>query len=218
MNNIHADRDRNRLEVYNTIILGIATLAVAWCSYQNTLWSGNQTFRLAESNKYSRLAQQTLIRSGQTEAMEETLIIEFVAAAFDRNQRKTDYILKGIRPELSIILSNWLGSHPFENNAAPRHPMVMPEYKALRGKRIEESEKLTAKANEAFDEAQKANTNADRYSLLSVMFSMVMFLGAITTKLVRIQLQFTLTLISAIICIAMLALTLFYMPVAARGN
>jgi hypothetical protein len=31
------DRERDRLEVYNTIMLAIATLAVAWCSYQAAL-------------------------------------------------------------------------------------------------------------------------------------------------------------------------------------
>jgi hypothetical protein len=99
-NNINADRDRNRMEVYNTILLGIATLAVAWCSYQGTLWNGIQTFRLAESNKYGRLAQQKLIQTGQNKAMEEAVIITFVNAAFDKDTNKVNYILNGLRPEL----------------------------------------------------------------------------------------------------------------------
>jgi hypothetical protein len=44
VNDANIDRDRDRLEVYNTIMLAIATLAVAWCSYQASLWSGLQTF------------------------------------------------------------------------------------------------------------------------------------------------------------------------------
>jgi hypothetical protein len=46
-----ADRSRNRLEINNTIILSIATLAITWCSYQTNLWNGIQTFNLAQSNK-----------------------------------------------------------------------------------------------------------------------------------------------------------------------
>ena len=88
MNDPQIDRNRDRFEVYNTIILAIATLSVAWCSYQGTLWNGIQTFRLAESNKYSRLAQQKLIQSGQNKAMEEAVIINFVDAVLNKDQKK----------------------------------------------------------------------------------------------------------------------------------
>ena len=217
VNGPNIDRDRDRLEVYNTIFLAIATLAVAWCSYQGTLWSGIQTFHLAESNKYNRLAQQKLIQSGQNKAMEEAVIINFIDAVFDKDQRRMDYILKGVRPELANILSNWLRLHPLEDPSAPRHPMVMPEYEAIMGQRVDESEQMTAKAEEMFKAAQAANLNGDRYSLLTVLLSMVMFLGAITTKLVRINVRLMLTVISAIICIGVLIVVFFYMPVAHKG-
>jgi hypothetical protein len=217
VNGPNIDRDRDRLEVYNTIMLAIATLAVAWCSYQGTLWSGIQTFHLAESNKYNRLAQQKLIQSGQNKAMEEAVIINFIDAVFDKDQRRMDYILKGVRPELANILSNWLRLHPLEDPSAPRHPMVMPEYEAIMGQRVDESEQMTAKAEEMFKAAQAANLNGDRYSLLTVLLSMVMFLGAITTKLVRINVRLMLTVISAIICIGVLIVVFFYMPVAHKG-
>jgi len=204
--------------VYNTILLAVATLAVAWCSYQATMWNGIQTFRLAESNKYSRLAQQTLIQSGQTKAMEEVVIINFIEAAFEKDQRKVDYILRGVRPELANILSNWLKSHPFEKASAPHHPMVMPEYETLMGKRVEESQKMSAKAQGMFDAAQRANANADTYSLLTVTLSMVMFLGAITTKLVRTGPRFVLTLLSAIIFVGVLIFIFFVLPVAHRES
>jgi hypothetical protein len=211
------DRERDRLEVYNTIMLAIATLAVAWCSYQAALWNGIQTFRLAESNKYSRLAQQTLIQSGQNKAMEEAVIINFVDAVLNKDHGKIDYILKGVRPELANILNNWLQANPLERATAPRHPMVMPEYEELMGKRMEESAKMSLKADEAFRTAQAANLNGDRYSLLTVLLSMVMFLGAITTKLVRINVRILLTIISAIICIGVLIVVFFYLPVAHKG-
>lgn len=96
MTESNTDRDQNKLEVLNTIMLGIATLAVAWCSYQGALWNGIQTFRLAESNKYGRLAQQRVIQTGQTKAMEEAVIITFVNAALEKDTSKLNYILNGV--------------------------------------------------------------------------------------------------------------------------
>ena len=217
MSQTDTDRNRNKLEVFNTILLSVATLAVAWCSYQGALWNGIQTFHLAESNKYGRLAQQKMIQSGQNKAMDEGVIITFVNAAFDKDSNKVNYILNGLRPELSAILSNWLKSNPFEKASAPRHPMVMPQYEGIMENRIKESEELSAKGAEMYKEAQQANLNGDTYTFLTVMFSMVMFLGAITTKLVRLAPRLTLTVISAIICVGSLVIVQFNMPIAHKG-
>src|SRR5215471_7633678 len=216
-NDLEIDRDRDRFEIYNTIILAIATLAVAWCSYQGTLWNGIQTFRLAESNKYSRLAQQKLIQSGQNKAMEEAVIINFVDAVLNKDQRKIDYILKGVRPEMTSILSNWLQSHPLDSVSSPRHPMVMPEYEAMMGQRVDESEKMSERAGEMFKAAQVSNLTSDRYSLLTVLFSMVLFLEAVTTKLVRTNVRLAVALLSAFICIAALIVVFFFLPLARLG-
>lgn len=211
------DKNRYRLEVYNTVLLAIATLVVAWCSYQGSLWSGIQTFRLAESNKYGRLAQQTLIQSGQNKAMEEGFIIEFVNAAFHKDDKKISYILRGVRPELATILSAWMKMQPFENTAAPQHPMVMPEYELLMRSRVEESDTMNKKSTDLFNLAQQANLISDEYCFLNVLFSAVMFLGAITTKLVRNKTRIFLSIISLIMCIGGLIVVFLQMPVAHKG-
>jgi len=217
LSNLNTEKQKARLEIYTTIILAIATLCAAWRSYQGSLWNGIQTFRLADSNKYSRLAQQILIRSDQAKTMEETAIITFMDAVFEKDKKRIDYMLKGLRPELSKILSDWMQSDPFHDSTATRNPMTMPGYLELMKKRTDESEKMNAKAAEAFDGGNKANLVTDTYGFLTVMFSTVMFLSAIATKLVRPTARLLLLVISALICVAVLLLTIFTLPVAHRG-
>jgi len=211
-----ADRSRNRLEINNTIILSIATLSITWCSYQTNLWNGIQTFNLAQSNKFSRQAQQLAIQSGQRRQMDEAVIISFFDEAFYKKEDKIKYILRGVRPELSKIMSDWIQLHPFENPSAPFHPMAMPGYKELIEKDMAESEKSLAKAELLYDEADRANSISDRYSLLTVIFSMVMFLAAIGAKIIRIRLSFTLMIVSGLVCICVLILLFLYMPIASK--
>jgi hypothetical protein len=87
-NNLNTGKQKARLEIYNTVILAIATLCAAWWSYPGSLWNGIQTFRLADSNKYARLSQQILIRSDQAKTMEETAIITFMDASFDKTKKE----------------------------------------------------------------------------------------------------------------------------------
>ncbi len=210
------DRNRNRLEINNTLILSIATLAITWCSYQSNLWNGIQTFHLAQSNKFSRDAQQQAIQSGQRIQMDEAIIIKFYDEAFYKKEDKIKYILRGVRPELSKIMSDWIQLHPFENPSAPFHPMAMPDYKELMEKELAESEKSLAQAGVSFEKATRANTISDRYSLLTVIFSMVMFLAAIGAKITRIRLSFTLIVVSGLVCIGVLILLFLYMPIATK--
>ena len=210
------DRDRNRLEINNTLILAIATLAITWCSYQSNLWNGIQTFHLAKSNKLSRDAQQQVIQSGQRRQMDEAIIITFFEDAFYKKEDKIKYIIRGVRPELSKIMSDWIQLHPFENPSAPFHPMAMPGYKELMEKDIDESVNILAKSEILFEKATRANTISDRYSLLTVIFSMVMFLAAIGAKITRIRLSFTLIVVSGLICICILILLFLYMPIATK--
>ena len=211
-----ADRARNRLEINNTIILSVATLAITWCSYQSNLWNGIQTFNLAQSNKFGRNAQQQTIQSGQRRQMDEAIIITFVEDAFYKREDKIKYILRGVRPEMSKILSDWMQMHPFENPSAPFHPMAMPGYEKLMEKDMAESEKLLANSQLLFEKATRANTISDRYSLLTVIFSMVMFLAAIGAKAVRIRISFTLIVVAGLVCIGVLLLLFLYMPIATK--
>lgn len=210
------DLQQSRLETYNTVILAIATLAVAWCSYQAALWNGIQTFCLADSNKYGRLAQQNAIQAGQKIAMDEAVMITFMDAVLNKNQQRIDYMLQGTG-ELAPVMSAWLAGHNARDTNAPLHPMATPAYQQLIKNRMQESEKMSKTGAEFYEKANKANRVADNYTMFTVLFSMVMFLGAITTKLVRTQPKVILTILAALICIGVLLIVIFSMPVAHKG-
>src|SRR6185295_7558485 len=146
LSSLNTEKQKARLEIYNTIILAVATLCAAWCSYQGSLWDGIQTFRLADFSNYSRVSQQMLIRSDQAKTMDEAAIISFMDAVLDKDKKRVDYMLKGLRPELSNILSGWMQSNALNDSTASRNPMLTPAYLELMKTRTGEAEKMNAKA------------------------------------------------------------------------
>ena len=202
------------MEVYNTVILSVATLLVTWCSYQSTLWDGIQTFRLAESNINNRQAQAINMITIQHQAMDQSIVIGFVEQVMDRKKDKMDFSLQRIRPELANVIRAWIALRPAVNPDAPPHPLAMKEYGALFEKDMAASKELLKQADKKWVEAQEANKYSDRYSLLTVIFSMVMFLGAIATKASQVRISYTLVMVSGFICIAMLVLMFLFMPLA----
>jgi hypothetical protein len=207
---------KSRLEIYNTIILSLATLAIAWCSYQSSLWSGVQTFKLAESNGYNRKAQQEAITSGQRRVMDEQIIIQFVEDFVARNVEKTGFYMNRIRPELSNVLRKWAASNPINDTTAPAHPMVTKEYLEIVRNELKVSEELSRLGQECMDAAQSANNVSDRYTRLTVIFSMIMFLGAITQKIKNVKLSRIITIASMIILVVALLVLFTSMPFASK--
>jgi len=92
----------------------------------------------------------------------------------------------------------------------------MPEYIELMKKDMAEADKLSQQAEGSRNEAQKANNNSDNYSLLTVVFSMVMFLGAITSKIAPPRLSLLNTIAAGIICTGALVFVFFIMPIAIK--
>ena len=219
--NIYVEHDKhgqakNRLEIYNTLILAIATLAITWCSYQSVLWNGIQTFKLADVNKYTRQAQEIMIKVEQHKVMDADLIRGFVQDVWEKKQDKIDFYINRVRPEMTTILQAWVNLNPLENTKAPPHPMAMEEYKKLIQHELDKAEQFRTKAEESAHNAHQANLHSDNFSLYTVVFSMVMFLGAIASKARKIKISFTLTVLSGMICIVALILLLINMPLASK--
>jgi hypothetical protein len=207
---------RNRLEIANTIILGIVTLAVIWCSYQSHVWGSIQTFRLAESYKWYRMSHEKNLTTVQHAAMDETIVVGFVRDVTERRDDRVKFLLEGIRPELSAILKSWLASQPLQNANAPAHPMATKEYLDLLDKGFAEAKKFSTTAEWYYEQAEEADSISDGYNLFAVIFSVLMFLVAVTTKITQVRLGLTLVIFSGLTCIILVAVLFSSMPLAIK--
>ena len=209
-------RVRNRLETANTVILGIVTLAVIWCSYQSHVWGGIQTFRLAESHKWYRMSHEKNLTTVQHATMDETIVVGFVRAVTEKRDERIKFLLEGIRPELSAILRSWLATEPLKNANAPAHPMAMKEYTNLLDNGFAEAKKFSTTADWYYTQAEEADSISDHYGLFAVIFSVVMFLIAVTAKITQVGLSLTLIIFSGLTCVVLLAILFATMPLAIK--
>jgi hypothetical protein len=176
-------------EVLSAMILGLAMLGSAWSAYQSGLWGGIQDFRIAEAQISGRQAGEKAVFANQLRGIDVVLFERYVSALSENNQQLAQFLFERFRPEFKTAAEAWLSTKPLKNPSAPRTPFVMKEYslaveKEMRLLRHEEEKK--------FVEARRANEISDKYLLLTVFFSVVLFLGGITAafekRLVRLSL------------------------------
>lgn len=199
-------------EVLSATILGLAMLGSAWSAYQSGLWGGIQDFRIAEAHVIGRQAAGKAVFANQLRGIDVVLFERYVSALSENNQQLAQFLFQRFRPEAKIAAEAWLTTKPFKNPSAPRSPFVMKEYSLA----VENEMRLLRDEEEKkFVQARQANEISDKYLLLTVFFSVVLFLGGITAAFEKRLVRLSLVVLSATLLIVA-AMAMAFLPLAAE--
>jgi hypothetical protein len=158
------------------VLMAVATLGSSWCGFQANLWNGIQTFLLGDSSKASRLASEWRVVGNQHRNLDAAFFMEFAAAMSGGDEKLARFLQERMRPEAQTAVNAWLATRPLQNPNAPTSPFVMPEYQLEDDRAASEQDALAAAKH---DQAQKANMNSDTYTMLTVLFTVGLFLAGL---------------------------------------
>lgn len=169
-----------RLEIYATILLAVAAVATAWCSYQATRWNGEQT---KQSGATNRLRLEAGRAQGLAEAQTQVDLATFIqwvdAYALDRPELQEFYVRR-FRKEFKPAFKAWLATRPLTNPRAPLSPFAMPQYRLAA---TVEAERLDAEAAASSALRDRDIQRQSNYVLGVVLFAVALFLAGMSTKL-----------------------------------
>lgn len=185
-------KDR-KIEFVTALMLAVIIVAIAWCAYQSTLWNGVQTFKLRDVNSNSMKFVLKTLQQGQHSTVDAITFIQYFNALVRHEQTLSDFYYKSFRPDMKLAVDAWLKTDPLNNPNAPNNPFVMDEYNRTY---VLEAQQFAKESDTNLDEAQQANKNSDNYVLMTVIYSSVLFVGAILEKLFTKQIRLILLLIA----------------------
>lgn len=163
-------------EITCAIVLALATVGSTWCAYQSNLWSGVQSFRLADASQANRLANRHSVEAIERRLFDGVMLIHYVEAHLRRDEAVRQFLLARFRPEMKPAVDAWLAADPFTNPSAPATPFQLKQYAQAD---LEQVNRFAEKAQAAADAAQRANQYGDRYVLMTVLFASVLFFAGI---------------------------------------
>ena len=170
----------DRAEVAATVLLAIAAVATAWCSYQANRWNGEQS---KQSGTTNRIRLEAVRAQGLAEAQQEVDVATFTqwidAYALER-ERLADFYFKRFRAEFKPAVVAWLATKPLTNAKAPLTPFAMPQYKLAAAA---EADKLDAEASASSDLVHRNIQRSANYVLGVVLFAVALFMAGMSTKL-----------------------------------
>jgi hypothetical protein len=200
------------LEIGATLLLAFATVGSAWSAYQSKRWGGVQMFSMVAANGARSEAVRLSDKASQLTSIDVSMFLQYASAVSSHQQQFADFILQRFRPEMKTAVDAWRATQPLKNPDAPPSPFAMKEYSLST---LQQADQMNQLALQKLNEAKAANTRADDYVLLTVLFASALFFGGIGTKMQLRSLRIVLLSLGVVVFVAT-AVTLISMPIA-RG-
>ncbi|MFC9917046.1 hypothetical protein [Agromyces binzhouensis] len=168
------DRWKRATEIVGVFLLSVVAVLTAWCGFQASKWGGEMSiaFSQASSARIQAANAEGEARSART--FDLTIYASYVEAAGSGEDELADYIRQRFTPEFEVAYRAWVRDGQVE-----RAPFAREEYVP---EGTYEAQELNDRADEKFAQALENNQRGDNYSLLTVLFALVLFLTAMSQR------------------------------------
>src|SRR5580704_17325709 len=163
---------RRWLEPSSAILMAVATLSTAWCSYQSSKWNGQSSGLATNADRLARKGAVYQVQDNQVLGIQVQLFTDFVDAKVNGNEKLAQFYSDRFPPELRAAFDRWMEQKPFENSKADPRPFVPSLYKA---RYAEDIRQIAADASNDGAEAKRTGDIGARYLSNTVLFAMVLF-------------------------------------------
>src|SRR5437773_11912049 len=167
------------VEHVTALLMALATLSTAWCSYQSAAWTRQSNRLMNEFNALERKAGLLSLQGIQQATIHTTMFMQMLAAQQAGNEKLANFYVERFPPDARKAYDTWLAERPFENPNADPHPFV-PKLYEIRGTR--EAAELNSKAASTVEEARSAGSMSGQYLANTVLFATVLFFASASGK------------------------------------
>jgi hypothetical protein len=177
----NAERAEKRkwVEPVAALIMALATLSTAWCSFESAAWTRKANRLMNEFNALERKAGLLTVQGMQQATIHTGMFMQALAAHQAGNENLMNFYVERFPPELRKAYDAWLAQKPFENANADPHPFVPRLYETPRTR---EAAEATAKAADNQQQAGLAGSVSGQYLANTVLFAAVLFFANASSK------------------------------------
>jgi hypothetical protein len=160
------------VEPITALIMALATVGTALCSYESAAWTGHSNRAMNQFNILERKAALLNIQGAQTTTIHASMFMQMLAAQQAGNNQLVDFYIQRFPPDVRKAYDAWIAQKPFENPNADPHPFV-PNLYEMRGTR--EAAEATANAAKQVEDSRRAGLISRQYLANTVLFAAVLF-------------------------------------------
>lgn len=191
-------------DIVGVFVLSITAVLTAWCGFESSKWGGEMSIAFSEASGARIQAATAAGEARSAEQFDLTIYSQWVVATADGKTELAQYIQDRFTPHFATAFDAWQADGMTENGPFAREEYVPPGQV--------ESEELNARADDKFAQALVNNQRGDNYSLLTVLFALVLFLTAMSQRDVKTWIGRSLLGLAIVVDIAAIVI-LFTFPI-----
>ena len=161
------------------ILMAVASLLTAWCSYQTSAWGGRAANYQKQAEKLERQAVAMHLEAQQIETMQVRAVMEVIDARISGNEKLANFYVDRFGEELKPAYEKWIALNPFEDPSAPPHPFVPSLYAPHFGQDIRDAH---AEAGRLAALGTDTGHTASKYLSNTVLLATVLFFAGTAGK------------------------------------
>jgi hypothetical protein len=167
------------VEPFVALIMALATVGTAWCTYQSAAWTRHSNRASNQFNILERKVGLLNIQGMQAATIHTAMFMQVLAAQQAGNKVLADFYVQRFPPDVRKAYDAWIAQKPFENPNADPHPFVPNLYEMRGTKEIAEA---NTNAATQIEDARRAGTISAQYLANTVLFAAVLFFANAASK------------------------------------
>ena len=161
------------------LLLSLATVGTAWCSFQAATWGGISQRLTNLSAASSRVAMTDELQSYQMALLDVVLFSQHINARAISNEPLARFYSDRFRGEAKTAFEAWMATRPFDNPNALPHPFVTNLYQP---RLLTEARRAEAESQRLWEQAGEAGRTGRTYVLVTVLLATALFCGGTAAK------------------------------------
>lgn len=173
----HAGRARETIVV---IVLSLTAVLTAWSGFESSKWGGSMSTNFSKASSQRIEAARQAGHANAARATDLQIFGIYLQAVAEEDQQLARFAQDRFTPHFVVAFDEWKAKKPLENASAPQSPFALDSYVPPG---TTEAAAADARADSIFDRAVSDNARGDRYTLMTVLFALVLFFAAIATRI-----------------------------------
>jgi hypothetical protein len=161
-------------EIVAVFLLAVTAILTAWCGFESSKWGGQMSIEFSQASGSRIQSADFASASRDAQAVDLAIYTEWILATARGDTELADYVSARFSPEFSVAFEDWQAG-----DQDLKSPFLEPSY-VPEGR--DEAVAASARADEKFDAALESNQRGDNYSILTVLFAMVLFFTAMSQR------------------------------------
>lgn len=161
-------------EIVAVFLLSVTAILTAWCGFESSKWGGQMSIQFSEASAARIRSVDFASEARDAQAVDLAIYTEWIDATARGDTALADYVRARFTPAFAVAFDDWEAG-----GQGLKSPFAEPSYVPA-GR--EESVEASKRADEKFASALESNQRGDNYSILTVLFAMVLFFTAMSER------------------------------------